>query len=673
MSESPNEATSHEYNHLPKGFIRLLELEAGDGSTPLAARFLETDVTNPCSYTALSYVWGSGVAVDTIVLNQFVVLPVRPNLHRALCALRRKDVPTVLWVDAICIDQAKIEERNDQVRLMTDIYRNAREVVAWLGEENDATESDIHSLQVCDERFKGKAEDPLPRFQAIDGAVARCMLFKDVLLTSILKSPWFRRMWILQEAIVNRNLTFRSGTRSFQLDSLVRCIAFYHNQCLRLGIADATVDGGEEDPPIPMILNLFKLRHMFLIDGEKPGLRQLLRLSKASQATDAKDYIFALLGIAKDTEVLGLVPNYDQLWGNVHVRAAEALLDQYGLMTVVAYKGITLRPLPSPYPSWIPEWYDPNRIESFMSKSQEASEVCGIPLYKAGSRMALETGIIRGTILHLTGRLVDTIIKLEEGVREHPFLTTELGSAATSIELGRFQNWVAACVDIAKSCVPYPSSGGVANAMLRTLIADSTPNLVRAPPIFVGGLLSWLEFDDPESKKMYQELISRFTELYIQQHSEAPKIVEIREMTAILEWLWSDLKINAENFIDGILSYFITDNVASDTNADLGTEGQDEASLEGATHGLGTSPLVALTSACRGRVFCATGKKYVGLVPFNAQLGDSICVLPGASTPFVLRREGDTFRFVGDCYIHGLMDGEVVDLTYVPTTNIVIE
>jgi hypothetical protein len=40
-----------------------------------------------------------------------------------------------IWIDALCINQVDIPERNAQVLLMGDIYNKAQRVVAWLGEE----------------------------------------------------------------------------------------------------------------------------------------------------------------------------------------------------------------------------------------------------------------------------------------------------------------------------------------------------------------------------------------------------------------------------------------------------------------------------------------------------------------------------------------------------------
>ena len=50
------------------------------------------------------------------------------------------------WIDALCISQADMEERNHQVKRMVEIYGQARAVVAWLGDSSEACDSAIDSL-----------------------------------------------------------------------------------------------------------------------------------------------------------------------------------------------------------------------------------------------------------------------------------------------------------------------------------------------------------------------------------------------------------------------------------------------------------------------------------------------------------------------------------------------
>ncbi len=46
----------------------------------------------------------------------------------------------MLCADAISIDQTNIGKRSIQVDLMTHIYRSAKKVLIWLGEEDEHTE-----------------------------------------------------------------------------------------------------------------------------------------------------------------------------------------------------------------------------------------------------------------------------------------------------------------------------------------------------------------------------------------------------------------------------------------------------------------------------------------------------------------------------------------------------
>jgi len=62
-----------------------------------------------------------------------------------------------------------------------------------------------------------------------------------------------------------------------------------------------------------------------------------------------------------------------------------------------------------------------------------------------------------------------------------------------------------------------------------------------------------------------------------------------------------------------------------------------------------------------GRAFIETKNGYMGIGPKSAQKNDLLCVLGGSQVPFVLRRvEINRYRLVGECYVHGIMNGEIV-------------
>lgn len=70
------------------------------------------------------------------------------------------------------------------------------------------------------------------------------------------------------------------------------------------------------------------------------------------------------------------------------------------------------------------------------------------------------------------------------------------------------------------------------------------------------------------------------------------------------------------------------------------------------------------TAASAGRIFATTGKGYYVLGPAALEVGDVVCVLFGAKVPFCLRPilGGKKYLLVGECYVHGLMKGEAMDM-----------
>lgn len=60
---------------------------------------------------------------------------------------------------------------------------------------------------------------------------------------------------------------------------------------------------------------------------------------------------------------------------------------------------------------------------------------------------------------------------------------------------------------------------------------------------------------------------------------------------------------------------------------------------------------------------------FVGLVPGHAQIGDAAAILFGCSLPLILRRDAlETYRLVGESYIHGASEGELFDAPQAPET-----
>jgi hypothetical protein len=62
------------------------------------------------------------------------------------------------------------------------------------------------------------------------------------------------------------------------------------------------------------------------------------------------------------------------------------------------------------------------------------------------------------------------------------------------------------------------------------------------------------------------------------------------------------------------------------------------------------------------RGFFVTKRGYLTLAPRYTKPGDLVCLIFGAEVPFVLRPDGLRYRLVGECYVHGMMDGEGLGL-----------
>lgn len=65
--------------------------------------------------------------------------------------------------------------------------------------------------------------------------------------------------------------------------------------------------------------------------------------------------------------------------------------------------------------------------------------------------------------------------------------------------------------------------------------------------------------------------------------------------------------------------------------------------------------------AAQGRKAVCSEKGFIGLVPKKSMPGDLLVVFFGGCILFVIRECGMHYELIGGCYIHGAMDGEMVN------------
>ncbi|KAH8689722.1 heterokaryon incompatibility protein-domain-containing protein, partial [Phaeosphaeriaceae sp. PMI808] len=167
-------------------------------------------------YQALSYVWGDSRVTLPIKVNGFHFEGTK-NLVDALHALRLQDKERLIWIDAICINQGDIQERNQQVKKMADIYRKSSATVAWLGPSTEKSEQrppeSFRSFRVMSSKYFHIVREFNQPGWNLDNYRVICQELPTVLrcLEATCNVPWWYRIWTAQETILPRKLFFMSG------------------------------------------------------------------------------------------------------------------------------------------------------------------------------------------------------------------------------------------------------------------------------------------------------------------------------------------------------------------------------------------------------------------------------------------------------------------------------
>lgn len=331
-------------------------------------------------YTALSYVWGAHEASHMIWFGDHL-LRIRPNLDSALRNLRRRDRPIRLWVDAVCINQYDLLERNHQVQQMRDIFSAASETIIYLGPQDGGNTG--HSAWNFLERHSSWALD---ENRDIDrNAAARLdkhlVYFrgnlKDVEL-DVLSRSWFRRLWVFQEAVVSKSLSIQCGNRRISWDDFCEILLLSPRLHDRYGFSFED----NQKPDIVRDINISRREYLrqhglerFLPAWQLPetfgpsqGVMDILAiLSRARylEASDARDKIYGLVGISTgiDTADPRFAIDYRLSFSELyiifarnHIKATRSydIFSYIDTATESLFESSQSSPL---LPSWVPNWH----------------------------------------------------------------------------------------------------------------------------------------------------------------------------------------------------------------------------------------------------------------------------------------------------------------------------
>ena len=227
------------------------------------------------SYTALSYTWGSPFSDESkdqpltspqikfeafaktrsehktltrdqhvpnftrILLNGRSIYVTR-NLADALYQFSEMRSNHLFWIDAMCINQASVFERNSQVSMMGEIYASARAVLVWLGEEDwnsmlvhaflktlPGVQAQIKSTGVQFDRDHPLSwQPPEAGFNCFYDADSQSTEGMHDRVLGFYARKWFTRVWTLQEVLLAREVEVYCGNAKISWNQLRDLLRF---------------------------------------------------------------------------------------------------------------------------------------------------------------------------------------------------------------------------------------------------------------------------------------------------------------------------------------------------------------------------------------------------------------------------------------------------------------
>jgi len=291
--------------------------------------------------------WGGSSDGKAIEINGVEAI-IGKNLWQFLSRLHLDHEQRYIWADAICIDQSSDEERSQQVALMSSIYQNAEDVLAWLGPPTASSDricSVLHSSRTFghpwDWHHDGLIDEwkkrPLPArtlsptpFQAFIAAAYRevreTQLWDD--LFKLCSRQYWQRTWIIQELSLTKNPKTCCGEYSFSLRELCLIVFDSFAKHFRLCVSNAFSPhrrfGPEPQEPLSFDPASASERDLFpglwearinstrfrktcalrgdgIVDDHRPKrLEDLLLYCSDTQAKGPRDRVYGLLALACD-------------------------------------------------------------------------------------------------------------------------------------------------------------------------------------------------------------------------------------------------------------------------------------------------------------------------------------------------------------------------------------
>ncbi|KAJ4982712.1 hypothetical protein SVAN01_11800 [Stagonosporopsis vannaccii] len=282
--------------------IRLVVLAPGNPGDPLHCTLVLSGLLHS-HYDAVSYTWATEDGDDSKTHTVHIdgsVLKVTQNCHAALCQLRHPERHRRLWIDAICVNQFNVKERNHQVGIMDIIYRTASEVHLCITDRS----YDYSTVMSWLSRASNRQSVPESAFSK---------------LIELYRCRYFTRVWIIQEIVLAKAIVLHINYAQVALtnDMLNRFPA-------------------SSDMPGALRARMFPQRYKSLF--------QQMRMSLQLSCSDPRDHIYGILSLL-DPDVRALVPvDYNLSVTKLYINTFKVYIKTCRDLHVLAYAAAVLTP-----------------------------------------------------------------------------------------------------------------------------------------------------------------------------------------------------------------------------------------------------------------------------------------------------------------------------------------
>jgi hypothetical protein len=255
--------------------IRILDLRPAGRRWRIEADLRTVRLEDNPAFEALSYEWGDPSKSHSISVGG-KRFRVTANLWKALHNVRHETETRALWVDAISIDQTRLDEKSSQVPLMSLIYRRAKRVLISLGKHTPPRWIENSDPLTWTSGWVEKTADEYWETTAY-------------WLRQLMLEEYWKRCWVVQDIGSALSIEVYAERKPIPWDKLMELTTTFASKNPTSTLAQR-------------VLRFESLRKSMYHDGRTYVLEQLLEDFKDSFCSVNLDKILAFVGMAVDCQ-----------------------------------------------------------------------------------------------------------------------------------------------------------------------------------------------------------------------------------------------------------------------------------------------------------------------------------------------------------------------------------